>query len=267
MFPDKVGRFIIDGVFDGYNYRDALWSSNLLDIEEVINSLFQFCHQAGPERCPIYESTPSLIRARYFRTLDALKLTPVPVPTSNPPVVITHTLITTQLIMAAYDPLAAFPLVASTARALETNDQNALIALTSWIPPTARCNCAMKFPTWFTSNEAFYAIACGDNPASGTFDPAVFSKVYEGLVADSPHAGAFWSGYHLKCAEWPTRATWRHTAPLAAKGENATANPILIVQPRWDPVCPLRDARAVQERYEGAAMLVQESHEIGRAHV
>ena len=260
MFPDKVGRFIIDGVFDGYNYRDGLWSSNLLDMEDVINSLFQFCHQAGPEKCPIYESTPSLIRARYFRTFDALKLSPVPIPTANPPFVITHALLTLQLIKAAYDPLIAFPMVVSTARALETNDQEALITLMASVPHTAQCNCAAQAPAWLADNEAFNAIAGGDRLADSTFDPDVFANVYDELVTDSPHAGPFWSGIHVKCAEWPARAAWRYTGPLEAKGANATTNPMLIVQPRWDPVCPLRDARAVRERYEGAAMLVQESY-------
>ena len=47
MYPDKVGRVIIDGVYDGANYRSALWNSNLVDIEAVMDSLFTYCHQAG----------------------------------------------------------------------------------------------------------------------------------------------------------------------------------------------------------------------------
>ena len=259
MFPDKVGRFVMDGVLDGYNYRDALWNSNLVDMEEVINSMFIICHLAG-ERCPIYEPSPTLVRARFLRTLDALKLSPVPVHAANPPFVITHTLLTMQLVLAAYRPFDGIRFVMSTARALETDDQEMLAMTMGVIPPTARCDCAAQLPTWIMPNEAFYAIACGDNPASGTFDPEIFVNVYERLVADSPHAGPFWSGYYLKCAEWPGRAAWRFTGPLEAKGANATANPMLIVQPRWDPVCPLRDARAVTERYEGAVILVQESY-------
>ena len=263
MFPDKVGRFIIDGVFDANTYRDTLWPSYLVDMEEVINSLFQFCHQAGPERCPIYESTPSLIRARYFRTLDALKLSPVPISTANPPLVVTHSLLTAQLVIGAYTPHRSFPIIASTVHALETDDQEALIeliSLTDLVPPLAQCNCSEQSLPWFAPNEAFYAVACGDSLSSGHFDPDLFAKIYEDLVADSPQTGAFAAATTLKCADWPTRATWRYTGPLEAKGENATASPMLILQPRWDPVCPLRDARAVLERYEGAAILVQESY-------
>ena len=42
MYPDKVGRVILDGVFDGYNYRSGLWNSNLLDIDTVMDSIFTY---------------------------------------------------------------------------------------------------------------------------------------------------------------------------------------------------------------------------------
>ena len=42
MYPDKVGQVIIDGVLDGNDYRNALWDSNLVDNEAVIDSLFTF---------------------------------------------------------------------------------------------------------------------------------------------------------------------------------------------------------------------------------
>ena len=38
------------------------------------------------------------------------------------------------------------------------------------------------------------------------------------------------------------------------------SHPILVVQPKFDPVCPLRDALAVRERYGGAGLLVQDSY-------
>ena len=261
MFPDKVGLFVLDGVVDGYKYRDSLWSSHLVHTEEVIDSLFTFCHQAGPIQCPIYESTPALIRARYFRTLDAIKLSPVPVIRANPPIVITHKVLTIQLAMAAFAPVQGFRLVATTIRALERDDQYALSQyVANWLQPQAICFCDAEIKPWIGQNEALYAIGCGDKPGPAEFDMDAFTKAYEGLVMDSPHTGALWAGYRLRCAEWPTRAAWRYTGPLEAEGENATAVPMLIVQPRWDPVCPLQDVRAVRERYEGAAMLVQESY-------
>lgn len=39
-----------------------------------------------------------------------------------------------------------------------------------------------------------------------------------------------------------------------------TENPILLINPVYDPVCPMTDALAVRDRYPGAALLSQNSH-------
>ena len=87
MYPDKVGRVIIDGVLDGNEYRSAKWDSNLADNEAVIDSLFTFCHQAGPTKCPLYESTPSAIRDRFYRVLASVEENSVAIPLAEPPLV------------------------------------------------------------------------------------------------------------------------------------------------------------------------------------
>ena len=71
MYPDKVGRMILDGVYDGDNYRASLWNSNVINNEAVIDSLFTFCHQAGPSGCVLYEATPAAIRDHFFGVLES----------------------------------------------------------------------------------------------------------------------------------------------------------------------------------------------------
>ena len=71
MYPDKVGRMIFDGVYDSINYRASLWNTNVINNEAVIDSLFTFCHQAGPDGCALYESTPAAIRKRFFAVLES----------------------------------------------------------------------------------------------------------------------------------------------------------------------------------------------------
>ena len=83
MYPDKVGRMIFDGVYNGNNYRAALWNSNVIGSEAVINSIFTFCHQAGPDGCALYESTPAAIRERFFDVLDSVRQNPVPIPLAH----------------------------------------------------------------------------------------------------------------------------------------------------------------------------------------
>ena len=97
MYPDKVKRVVVDGVYDAENYRATLWNTNLVDADAAYQSLFDYCHRAGPEKCAIYEPEPSKIRQRYFQVLDNVKRDPVAVPLAEPPIVITHKALLQQL--------------------------------------------------------------------------------------------------------------------------------------------------------------------------
>ena len=256
MYPDNVGRVVIDGVYDSHNYRAALWNSNLLDIDTVMDSIFTYCHQAGPLKCALYEPTPDAIRERYLRTFAAVEREPVSVSHADPPLVITSKVLQEQLFRAAYKPIDAFPPVVATIRALEERNASALTALARTVATPTECQCASGTAPWLAPNDAFSAIACGDaDPAP--YDPDEYAAYYAALAADSPRAGPLWAVHRLQCADWRVRPAWRYTGALAAP---QTAHPLLVVQPRWDPVCPLRDARAVRARYGAAGLVVQNSH-------
>ncbi|KAI1785888.1 alpha/beta-hydrolase [Ganoderma leucocontextum] len=256
MYPDKVGRLIIDGVFDGNNYRSALWNSNLVDNEAVIDSLFTFCHQAGPLNCALYETTPAAISERYYDALEAVKQSPVPIPLAEPPLVLTYKDLINQILSKAYSPIAGYQIVVTTIRAIETGNQTLLAALAPYVVSPVACDCAPPAPPNNEGSDALFAIACGDADAQ-TFDRAAFRAFFADLTRVAPTAGPAWAVLHLGCTQGSIRPRWRYTGPLAAQN---TSHPLLIVQPKFDPVCPLRDARVVRERYGGAGLLVQDSY-------
>ena len=255
MYLDKVGRVTIDGVYDGNNCRAALWNSNLLDNEAVIDSLFTFCHQAGPQECALYESTPSAIRDRFFTIVDGLKQNPVPIPLAEPASVLTYKDFVNQILTAVYGPTIWFPILAATIHAIETANQTTLAALAPIITDSVACDCAPPGPPALADNsyDAFSSVACGDADPQ-TFDRAAFQAFFADLAHTAPTVGPIWAAYHLGCTQWPVRPNSRYTGPLAARN---TAHPLLIVQPKFDPVTPLR---AVRARYGGAGLLVQNSN-------
>ncbi|KAI0820044.1 alpha/beta-hydrolase [Trametes gibbosa] len=255
IYPDKVGRVIIDGVYDSHNYRDALWNTNLADMEAVIDSFFHFCHKAGPEKCSVYESSPAKIRARYFALLESVEAAPVPIAGASPPLIITRRVLQTQIFRAAYSPLATFALVADTMFALERNNETALVDLAPKIVNPTECKCALPDPG-LADNEAFSAIACGDADVH-PYDAATYEAYYQGLAKASPLAAPLWAQHYLQCSQWLIRPKGRYTGPLEAAN---TSHPLLVISPRYDPVCPLSDAKNVQKRYGGSALLVQNSY-------
>ncbi|KAI0665892.1 alpha/beta-hydrolase [Trametes maxima] len=255
IYPDKVGRVIIDGVYDSHNYRAALWNSNLVDIDAVVDSFFNFCYQAGPDKCSLYESSPEKIRSRYFDLFHTVEAEPIPVPGAEPPLVITRKVLQAQLFHASYKPLAAFGIVADTILAIEQKNATALTALAPKIVDPAECKCALPEP-WRADTEAFNAIACGDGDGH-PYDADTYAQYYGALAADSELAAPFWAVHYLQCAEWRVRPKWRWTGPLEAQN---TSHPLLVLSPRFDPVCPLRDAKAVHARFGGSGLLVQNSY-------
>ncbi|KAI0330965.1 alpha/beta-hydrolase [Cubamyces sp. BRFM 1775] len=256
MYPDKVGRIIIDGVFDALNYRDSLWTNNLVDTDAIMDSFFHFCHEAGPERCGVYDSAPSKIRERYMDVLHGVEQEPLPVPLAEPPLVLTHKMLVAQMFRAGYSPLVGFRLVADTMRAIETNNQTALVALAPRIVPPTECKCTDAQTPWLMDAEAYIAVACGDGNEH-PYDPDAYAKYFEGLSRMSPLFAPMWAVHYLRCAGWKVRPKWRWTGPVAAN----TSHPLLIVSTKYDPVGPLADAKAVHERFGGSSgLLVQNSY-------
>ena len=175
---------------------------------------------------------------------------------------LTHKDLINQIFLAAYSPLQNYPIVAATIHAIETANQTVLTALAPLIVSPVASNCSAS-PTALPDNdyEAFSGVACGDSnadpQASESFDRAAFQAFFANFTRVAPTSGPVWSTLHLGCTQWPVRARSRYTAAFAARN---TSHPLLVVQPRFDPVCPLREARAVREWYGGAGLLVQDSY-------
>ena len=89
--------------------------------------------------------------------------------------IVTRKALVSQLIYGTYKPLLSYPSIASTIRALETEDQMALTAFASQIvkPIECKCNTALD-PRMTSDNEATYSIACGESDEK-SWDEDAFS--------------------------------------------------------------------------------------------
>lgn len=59
MFPDRVGRVVLDGVLDAEDYVTGSFLSYLTDADEVFSTFFLYCHLAGPSKCSFYTGNTS----------------------------------------------------------------------------------------------------------------------------------------------------------------------------------------------------------------
>ncbi|KAH9915043.1 uncharacterized protein BXZ73DRAFT_81473 [Epithele typhae] len=185
LYPDKIKRLAIDGVVDGHSYRRSSYETDVVDVEAIVESLFTYCHDAGPLKCPIYDSTPDRIAARFFNTLKSISASPFPIPLADPPLIITRKVILESLFRAAYKPVNTFPLITQVFAALESHNTTALTALAPHIADPTTCSCSAATLPMVGSNEVQWAVECADSDAY-KFDPSLYASFYAELESVSP---------------------------------------------------------------------------------
>lgn len=257
LYPDKIGRFVLDGVHDALAYREGGWESGLDDTDKIAAAFYEFCAQAGPEKCAVAEATTPETYLRVKAIWNTLIDDPIAVPFgSNGPTVLTADMLHRFMFRGCYQPVAFFPILAEKLAAVERRDVGALQNITSdFMAPAYECSCSVERP-WNSRTEADLAVACTDMDVVSS-SPDQFIPFFQKLSNTSFFAGPLWAEARVHCSEWKFRAKKRYTGPFEAK---ETSNPILLVSTTWDPVCPLSHAKIVNERFPGSRLLEQRSY-------
>jgi pimeloyl-ACP methyl ester carboxylesterase len=77
MYPNRVGRFVLDGIVDAEDYYAGQGLKNVHLADRAFSTFFAYCNKAGPNVCTYYTgSTSRDIYERFQRTvlkLDAKK--------------------------------------------------------------------------------------------------------------------------------------------------------------------------------------------------
>ncbi|KAJ3405073.1 hypothetical protein HDV05_006770, partial [Chytridiales sp. JEL 0842] len=84
MFPDKVGRMIIDSVLDPVVYTGssaALMNVSVMHGDEIMAKFGSLCEEAGPERCALAQEGKQgrYVLTKILQLLDSIAENPVPV--------------------------------------------------------------------------------------------------------------------------------------------------------------------------------------------
>lgn len=132
MFPDRVGRMILDGVVNADQHYDNDWRDASDQMDEALEKFSSLCHSAGPEACSFWGPTPGNITARLDDIILQLRNHPVPlsgVQNQGLPWLVTYSDLKALFINSVYNPPAAFPVMADTLRQVEGGDVSALAGM------------------------------------------------------------------------------------------------------------------------------------------
>lgn len=260
IFPDNVGRIIIDGVVDAEDYYSTSWTLNLIDTDKVLQSFFTACHNAGPSHCSFYAPTPEAISQNLTKIYESIKSNPIPFVFASETGksiqygVIDYNLLRHLIFQSLYQPYTWFPYLA-----------DVLTSLAKGIPPPPPPFLTGGGRLFTNENrfgkdgldlrdrvgEAQGAILCNDGkPIPGTVEDTVAH--YEELKKLSEWADV-WTVRSL-CLGWPDLPK-HFQGPITAN----TSYPLLLIGNTADPVTPLAGAKKMSKAFPGSVVLTQDS--------
>ncbi|KAJ3563106.1 hypothetical protein NP233_g9158 [Leucocoprinus birnbaumii] len=261
LFPDKVERVILDGVVDADNYYATLWNNNLLDTPKAMDLFFETCHAAGESGCPLWATSPNLIKANVTRILEDLIANPIAFRNSTSYGIVDYPRVRGFLLTSLYSPYTYWPRLAQALRDLGSPQRDPKAMWDIIGTPTFRCACSgscddkdkreQEFET-ASQLEALPAIACSDGAdlASSVSDARNF---FDDFSRKSEWADV-WSILHIQCYGWP-KVQKGFQGPVGAN----TSAPLLFIGNTADPVTPLANAKKMSSRFPGSRLLTQDS--------
>ncbi|KAK5125398.1 hypothetical protein LTR85_000507 [Meristemomyces frigidus] len=269
MYPDRVGRLVVDGVVDAYNYKETLWSDNLLDTEKDMNQLYYHCARAGYPACALAnehgKTTAEGVSQRVANISNSLYHNPLPVIGPNPEV-ITYSDIKNLIFAGLYTPIQSFPYIANMLANVEKGDGQGFARLLQAYhdfscPATPGAGYSiiplrnMTKGSGGMSYDATMAIACSDGDDQSYVNRTAFDAYAKELAAMSPSIGSMWSSIRMHCIHYSVRPVHRFEGPWTAK----TSHPLLMIGNTADPVTPVKHARNMAKGFDGAVALTQDS--------
>ncbi|KAK4163944.1 hypothetical protein QBC43DRAFT_238407 [Cladorrhinum sp. PSN259] len=247
MFPDKIGKMVIDGVQNPHEYYHAQadfeeWS----DTDAVLSYYFTSCLDAGPTKCALasLNKTAATLEADLWSFIDSTRTSPIPISTTLIDLVAIKGLVLGQL-----KDVSGWPALSQALAVLlygTTAQRNSVLAAL-----VAALEAEDAFgPSSFALTQSLLGIHCGDR----TVRASELSEI-QGDVARlgdiSKLAGDLDAAITTHCAQWPWRAAETYAGDFLVR----TKNPVLVATNRRDSHTPRRSAVNVSAGLLGSGFL------------
>ncbi|KAF4626028.1 hypothetical protein G7Y89_g12140 [Cudoniella acicularis] len=237
LFPDRVGRVILDGVVHADDYTSGEYLTVLEFSDEVFSTFFAYCHLAGPALCAYYTGTTAHdIFLRFEQTvgrLDAQKAFD-----QNWANASTISLALEGLKFytrsTAYSPIANFPQLAQVLIILEQISRNSTAQGLQQIEDLVGQNITIGANT-----EWSYGVGCSDS-GNVLFNQTLedLSESIKNLEQESFTSGEYISALRVGC-----------------KFGASTKNPILFVSNTLDPITPISGGQLGTRLFNNSQLL------------
>jgi hypothetical protein len=285
MFPDKVGRIIVDGVLNPSEYyagryviggslpsflrlRSRLFEvltirkcrdvQQVADTDAVFAGFVTLC-QIYPEGCSLASYARGKAQSLFDilkQLLEDLKLRPLALGPDFLTQYVDYGTLKSFIFTFLYTP-SGWPLLASYLRAILEQDGSELVSLAApLVNPTA----PPPFPA-DTPLDPTSAIRCSENALRSDNLNDVLPLVYEFYAQGWFAADVLTVPQPLTCPQWRLRAKEVYSGGFQ---NIKTRNPLLFIGNSFDPVTPLASARNGSAAFVGSEVLVQNGYGVSQ---
>ncbi|KAK3291848.1 uncharacterized protein B0H64DRAFT_241725 [Chaetomium fimeti] len=271
MFPDSVGRLILDGTeyVRDHRLRGGFgWTALDNTTDAWHDGFLGECVNAGPEYCALAKPkegkpvTLPTLEARMDALMASLADRPIPayLPTTGPSLV-TYSSMVNSIYGALYNA-QSWPAMAQVLYELE--DGNATLAVAAvesgwWFyDPATACS---PTPVQPSDQELGYLVICADAyDAPGPDDLDWWLSLWGNMTAQSWVAGNSRFYVTLPCRHFSQY--WPEPVGVYRGDLNHTlSNPVLLIAETYDPATPLRNGRRLlQEMGENARLIAHHGY-------
>ena len=285
LFPERIGRAILDGVADAVDYAASPgWLSNLQNTDEALHLLYRYCFE-GSSACPLFDksdASPASIEFRVNEFLKNLAQNPMPTVHNGTTELISYADVRQVIFRSTYGLTQYYPMLAQLLSDLMVGNATLMVPRLRHValpedqdkpdkePPTKKPNIqeeAVPFPDdhYDHGDEATAAILCGDGDSLTSFTKPQFVKYITDLKSESELFGSLWAEIKLTCTHWPASLrpseSNRFTGPFEsfAADYDPRGAPVLFIGNTLDNVTPLRNAHKMSKGHAGSVVLQQDS--------
>ena len=239
LFPNRVGRFVLDGAVDPAIDSRELGLVQAQGFETALNAFLDDC--ISREGCPV-GPTREAARGQIRELLDAADASPLPTGTDRD---LTEALALTGMFAALYSRDQGWPALRIALQRGLQGDGSVLLQL-------ADLYAERQSDGTYSSNvnEAFPAISCTDEPTDRTVRQ--IERDTRTWQRTAPMFGEPFAWGQYNCSIWPLPA--KGPQRLSAKG----ADPIVVIGTTRDPATPYQWAVNLAKQLDSGVLLTRD---------
>ncbi|KAJ7852546.1 Alpha/Beta hydrolase protein [Mycena leptocephala] len=269
MFPDKVGRVVVDGVVPIDKWYTANLTSEGVDTDKDLQTFIDGCAAAGPDACAFSASSSVEISANLDALSAAILIQPVPVIMPISYGVVDYSFLRSFIFQALYFPYDSFVGLAQGLADLAKGNATTIYAAMGITPIDCECNSTTPFHD--NVYDAVIAISCGD--AAPQNDTVAQLQAYDASVQAIDSLADIWGNLRSFCSGWKLHREDRFKGkwfllpvvwiilktPPGPFGAPNTSFPLFVIGNTADPVTPIAGAQWTADAFPGSVLLTLDS--------